>query len=186
MNQLSICSNKHYDLFSRPVYKIKDKIKFIEVNWRLDWMYTFGKMLHKTKVNKVERFKDFWYFPGYYFLNSLHLMQQKIKIFEMYNYISENKEDLTEEAMEGKDDPMHPGFTKARSLWFDPHEFQSQYLIKANDFVGKNPIISVEPNPMAPLDGEDYKNALIMYKVYNELSFDYENEFETLLKKTLD
>ena len=81
---------------------------------------------------------------------------------------------------------MHPAFTKIKRLWFDPHEFQSQYLIKSNDFIGKNPIIAKEPNPMAPLDGDEFKQALIMYKVYNELSFDYENEFEKMFNKTLD
>jgi len=39
---------------------------------------------------------------------------------------------------------------------------------------------------MIALEGDDYKNAVIMYKVYNELAFDYEIEFESMLKSTLD
>ena len=81
---------------------------------------------------------------------------------------------------------MHPSFTKLKWLWFDPHEFQSLYMIKESDFIGKNPIISKEPDPITPLQNKDFKNALIMYKVYNELSFDYESEFESMFKRTLD
>jgi hypothetical protein len=113
-------------------------------------------------------------------------MQQKIKIFQKNNYIIANENPDMIDIPEAKDNPMHPAFTKQKLLWFDAHEFQSQYLIKSNDFIGKNPIIAKEPNPMAPLDGDDFKQALIMYKVYNELSFDYETEFEAMLKKTLD
>lgn len=177
---------RHYNLFSRQVNRIKDKIKFIELNWRLDWMKTFGQMLQKVQMNKVERFKDFWYYPGYYFMNCLHLMQQKRKTFQTFNYIDTVEDVKVDDFPEAKDDPMHPAFTKLYKLWFDPHDFQSQYLIKTNDFIGKNPIISMEPNPMTSLDGEEFKKALIMYKVYNELSFDYESEFESMLKKTLD
>ena len=176
---------KHFDLFSRDVSKIKDKIKFIEINWRLNWMKIFGLMIQKTQLNKIDRFKDFWYFPGYYYLNCLHLMQQKVKIFQVNNYFIENEDEILK-SIEGKDDPTHPLFTVKRRLWFDPHEFQSQFMIQENDFIGKNPIISKEPNPMVALDHDEYKNALIMFKVYNELSFDYEYEFENMLKKTLD
>lgn len=81
---------------------------------------------------------------------------------------------------------MHPAFTKQKQLWFDPHEFQSQYLIKESDFIGKSPQILKEPDPITPLKDNIYKEALVMYKVYNELSFDYEAEFEAMFKKTLD
>lgn len=176
----------HFDLFSRKVYKIKEKIMFIELNWRYEWMKTFGNLLIRTRMNKIDKFKEFWYFPGYYFLNCLHLMQQKIKIFQKNNYIINNEDPDVVDIPEARNNPMHPAFTKLKRLWFDPHEFQSQYLIKSNDFIGKNPIIAKEPNPISPLDGDEFKQALIMYKVYNELSFDYENEFEKMLKKTLD
>ena len=132
----------HYNLFSRQILKIKDKVKFIEINWRLNWMKTIGLMLQMVQMNKVDRFKDFWYFPGYYFLNTLHLMQQKVKVFLKFNYIVENKEDVPEDDdQEGKNEPLHPMFKRWNALWFDPHEFQSQYIITANDFIGKPPVI---------------------------------------------
>lgn len=112
-------------------------------------------------------------------------MQQKVKTFQVNNYLYEN-EDETIDSVEGLNDPYHPLFTIKRKLWFDPHEFQSQFMIKENDFIGKNPIISKEPNPIVSLEHDEYKSALIMFKVYNELSFDYEYEFENMLKRTLD
>lgn len=175
---------RHFDLFSRDIEKIKSKIKFIELNWRLNWMKTFGSMLLKVQTHKVERFRDFWNFPGYYFLNCMHLMQQKVKLFQVNNYIAEGDDSDVSDG--GKDDPDHPLFTKGKKLWFDPHEFQSMYLVKENDFIGKNPMISKEPNPMEMLDHESFKDALIMYKVYHELAFDYEGEFENSFKKAFD
>lgn len=177
---------KHFDLFSRNVFKIRDKIKFSEVNWRMIWMRKFGEMLQQLQMNKVGKFKDFWYFPGHYFLNTLHLMQQKVKIFQIHNYTLETDAEDSSDSTEGKDDPLHPSYTKIRKLWFDPHEFQSKYAIQMNEFIGKNPIISCHPNPMAHLVDEEYKSALIMYKVYNELTFNYQHEFESVLKLTLD
>ncbi|CAI2373283.1 unnamed protein product [Moneuplotes crassus] len=176
----------HFDLFSRKIHKMKDKIKFLEINWRYETMKEYGVMLQKAKTNKTDRFKDFWYYPGYYFLNCLHLIQQKMKLFQLHNYTTENPESEQDEIPEAKNDPMHPAFTKLNLLWFDPHEFQSQYLVKENDFIGKNPLIFKEPDAMSALGGQDFKDALIMYKVYNELSFDYGTEFESLLTKTLD
>lgn len=32
-------------------------------------MKVFGLMIQRTQLSKVDKFKDFWYFPGYYFLN---------------------------------------------------------------------------------------------------------------------
>jgi hypothetical protein len=178
---------KHYDMFSRDVYTLRDQFKFIEMNWRMNWMKTFGEMLQHLQMNKVGRFKNFWYFPGHYFLNTLHLMQQKVKVFQIYNYTEESKESIdSSESLEGKDDPLHPAFTKHRKLWFDPHKFQSQYIIQMNDYIGRNPLICGQQNPMVPLEGDENMKALTMYKVYNELIFDYKFEFESMLKKTLD
>ena len=100
-------------------------------------MKVYGTMLQKSKTNKTDRFKDFWYFPGYYFKNCLHLIQQKIKLFQFHNYTIEGNSEEVKDIIEAKNNPMHPAFTKFNSLWFDPHEFQSQYFIQESDFVGK-------------------------------------------------
>ena len=64
--------------------------------------------------------------------------------------------------------------------------FSLSTLFKRVILLENNPIISKESEPMTPLSGKDLTDALLMYKVYNELSFDYKTEFEAILTKTLD
>ena len=37
----------HFDLFSRKIRKMKEKIKFLEMNWKYQWMKVYGTMLER-------------------------------------------------------------------------------------------------------------------------------------------
>lgn len=119
-------------------------------------MKTFGSLLDKVQMSKVDKFNEFWYFPGYYFLNSLHLMQQKINLIQRYNSPESENEEDTEEAKSLSESTLNP------------LENQAQYMKTYSDFIGKTSS-STEPSVFFTLNWDSYHA-----------------EFEYMFKKAVD
>ena len=71
-------------------------------------------MIESIPIKDHGRERD--YMPGYYYMNSLKLIQQMKNEFFLSNYEGQN-------------------------LWFDIDEFKAKYDVVESDFIGKSPLM---------------------------------------------